>query len=600
MKLAAFYIPSGYQPNIFGENHQEMTINLGGKFLYKLSNGTVTSAVENPYHLDDLLSRNISLFSCIVGNNGGGKTTLLNLIGNAYNCKYVVENNYGSYEVRDHIEDIHRIYYTPYLHHTTFEAVRNNFKDLSKFTLISLDNHGDSGQLQDFLEAHHSENTKRWIGFNHFYITKEIQGLKLPVFDEVKIKLNHFENTVYSPEHFHDTSYQLRQPIIQLFHKIKAEQEQVEESAGTGKELSQAEAIKISNLIRFQYDLYETLLGKLVSVLERCGNRFLNEGYISENYLEKFENLNVREALEWFFDNAGVEIGINKYSFGSHKIGLKLVDYILTLVSNEHITDNWRIISVNEYEANKIIELYDKFNESFINNWFEYDRSPMFTFMPQIILSSGEQGLLNLFSTLYYHSRNIENHVDHDYHSSDSLDYIRENIMLLLDEGDNAFHPQWKKEYVNMLRNVVPIIFPQKNVQIIITSHDPLTLSDFPKHNVIYLERTSDTTRISKSHNKRTFGANISDLLKDSFFIEDGQIGSFSASLIDNMILRIRRGNLPSHAIDDFQRIIKCIDEPILKFKLAEMLSEATDGGNFERKLIDDEIARLSERRGRI
>ena len=114
----------------------------------------------------------------------------------------------------------------------------------------------------------------------------------------------------------------------------------------------------------------------------------------------------------------------------------------------------------------------------------------------------------------------------------------------MLDEGDNAFHPQWKKEYVKYLRDILPTIFPDYKIQVVIISHDPLTLSDLPKNNVVYLEKSDGITRLGKSEQKRTLGANISDLLKDSFFLEDGQIGGFIAVVIDKVINDIRNRQL--------------------------------------------------------
>jgi len=48
------------------------------------------------------------------------------------------------------------------------------------------------------------------------------------------------------------------------------------------------------------------------------------------------------------------------------------------------------------------------------------------------------------------------------------------------------------------------------------------------------------------------------------------------------------------------ERIINALDEPIIKFKLAEKLGAATGNRSFELKLLEDEIARLQARRGQI
>lgn len=598
MKIAAFYIPKGRFPDLFGKGHEEITINFGGKHLYQFRKAEIWDVTPNPYYLDDLLSKNISLFSCIVGNNGSGKTTLLHQIANSYDCQYVIERNGGNeFEVVDNIEHIHRVYYSPYLHHKTFDSVRNNSKELSKYAMISLDNHGDSGLLENFMKTHHSENMKRWVAFNHFYKQQEFPKVSLPVFSTVDVLLNHFDYNTIHPNKFNDTSAQLREPIKQILQKLKGEQEEKikiirDQDKPTGKK-----AKKIQDLIRFEFELYHILIGKLVSILERKGNDYLREGYIPDDYQEQIAARNVRESILWFLENAGVFAGNDKYSFSAHISGVELIDYILSITTEESFTDNWRKIHISQNQAYQIIQRYEAFNNSFINEWFDYDKTPMFFFTPDIVISSGEQAFLNLFSLLFYHAQNIRNKVDVDYHTFDSISKIGKDILLLIDEGDNAFHPQWKKEYVKYIRDTVPIIFEGYNIQIIITSHDPLTLSDFPKNNVVFMQKENGRTKIGTSSSKLTLGANVSDLLKDSFFINDGQIGSFIAGVLDNIINRINNKLLDENQIQEIQRIIQALDEPILKFKLAEMLSNATGNEGFEKQLIDDEIHRLTQRR---
>lgn len=600
IKVAAFYIPKGRLAYIFGEGHDEITLNFGGSNLYKFVSGELEQITSNKVFVDDLFSDRISLLSCLVGSNGSGKTTLLNEISNGYHFKYVLEDDNGSFEVVDNLEHIHRIYYTPYLNYRIPDSVRNNAKDLSKLTMIELDNHGDSGLLTEFLEAHHSETIKRWIEFNDFYSMQEVSSITLPTFSYVDIKLQHFEHNVDKPDKFHNTSYQLRPAITHLFEKLKQEQEAKEGTAGQGRELTHEEAISISNLIRFEYDMYETGLGKFVTILERAGNRYLDKGYINGDYEEMFGQMGFRQSLQWFLEHAGVFSGDEKYSFQEHLMLFELFDFILSLVNNETMTDNWRIIRVTNAEALVIMKLYNKFNLSFVSDWLGYVAKPMFSFSPDMIISSGEQAFLNLFSLLYNHAENIRTGIDIDRYSFDTISKINEDILLLIDEGDSGFHPQWKKEYVMYLREITPIIFKGFNIQIIITSHDPLTLSDFAKNNVVFLQKADNITVIGSSVDKRTFGANIADLLRDTFFMNDGQIGSFAAKVIDNIIEEISDENLTVENANNIQRQIQCIDEPIIRFKLAEMLSDSLGNREFEIKLIDEEIEHLKNRKDRI
>jgi hypothetical protein len=326
----------------------------------------------------------------------------------------------------------------------------------------------------------------------------------------------------------------------------------------------------------------------------------LREGFIPEDYQTQMSSLNVRSAIEWFLRNSGVFRGDKRYFFSQHLHLMDLIDFIKSLIIENHLTDNWTKIIITEGEALRIIQLSDAFVNSFVNDWFEYDSKPLFGFTPLINISSGEQHFLNLFSVLYYHAENIKAGVDIDIHSFDSLEYIDNDILLLLDEGDNAFHPQWKKEYVKTLRSIVPVIFAGYNIQIIITSHDPLTLSDIPKNNIVFLERGTSGTVIGNSSLKHTFGANISDLLKDSFFLNDGQIGNFVGDIIDESIKEIQSGDIKTERRHALERIIKTIDEPIIKFKLAEMLSSSSGDSEFERELLDIEIKRLQEKRRNV
>ncbi|HSZ35167.1 MAG TPA: AAA family ATPase [Puia sp.] len=600
MRIAAVNIPARLLSPVFRQDRPNITINLGGQNIYTFLEDDQLEVKPNPFFLEDIFGNQISLFSCIVGENGRGKSTILRLMTSSHDCSFVIEQSDGRYSVTNDIDHIHRVYYTPYLHQSVLNAIGNNGKDLSKLALLKTDNHGDTGLLDDFMEAHHSENSKRWIRFNHFYRQSHSKPISLPVFDHVKLSIRHFDASVHNPDSFHDTSYQLRPAIMLLFNKMQQEQQDKEHLALGSRNLGDKESDKTIFRIRFEYDIYEAAIAKLVSILERAGNRFLSEGFIPNNWTFELNSRSVREGIEWFLRNAGVYSDKDRYSFHQHLQLLDLIDYTLSVADDEGVTENWREIIISEAEALQIIQKFDYFNNSFQGDWFKYDEKPMFGFEPQLAVSSGEQQFLNLFSTLYFHAQNIGAGIDIDLHSFDSLKYIDKDILLLLDEGDNAFHPQWKKEYVRYLRNIMPSIFPNLNIQIIITSHDPLTLSDLPKNNVIFLEKGIDGTIIGNSTLKRTFGANVADLLKDSFFLQDGQIGNFVADVIDKMISDMENRTLSEIRIQTIERIINTLDEPIMKIKLAEKLSNATGNRVFERKLLDDEIERLRSRRDHL
>ena len=149
-------------------------------------------------------------------------------------------------------------------------------------------------------------------------------------------------------------------------------------------------------------------------------------------------------------------------------------------------------------------------------------------------------------------------------------------------------------------------------MQLIITTHDPLTLSDIPNNNIVYLRKQSDQSEVLNFNNNdrpnKTFGANITDLLADSFFIDDGLIGEFAKDKIEKSIDWInsekkKKEKLKNNYIIDekeyqhHKKIISIIDEQVISLKLAEMLEELKGESKLQKELIDKEIKYLQNKR---
>ena len=110
------------------------------------------------------------------------------------------------------------------------------------------------------------------------------------------------------------------------------------------------------------------------------------------------------------------------------------------------------------------------------------------------------------------------------------MDETEGSILLIVDEIDAFLHPKWQQdilmcmtEWINREKK-----FKKKKVQIILASHSPIILSDIPDDRVIYLKKLCRVV----SKDNPTFGANISRLFYDSFFMDDGSIGAFSKGKI--------------------------------------------------------------------
>jgi len=219
-------------------------------------------------------------------------------------------------------------------------------------------------------------------------------------------------------------------------------------------------------------------------------------------------------------------------------------------------------------------------------------------------LSSGEKQRVFSTATILYHLYNL-NSVE----STVSLTKYT-SINIIFDEIELYFHPEWQRQFVsNILDSLRIIDIPQiKSLNMIFVTHSPFVLSDIPSSNILYLNQdgTPDTNRI-----ERTFGANIHNLLEDSFFHNEGTVGSFAKNEIIGTLnwLKIQGNKFMKRKFfddidinikyDEFEdkkeyhkAIIELIDEPVVKYQLKKMYMEFVDDNEY----INQEIERISKK----
>ncbi|WP_281632496.1 AAA family ATPase [Flavobacterium luteolum] len=222
-------------------------------------------------------------------------------------------------------------------------------------------------------------------------------------------------------------------------------------------------------------------------------------------------------------------------------------------------------------------------------------------------LSSGEKQLIYSVSSILYHLFNL------DSVSDNKVQY--KHINLVLEEIELYFHPEYQKQYIDFLRKSIGRLGLEmiKAINIILVTHSPFILSDIPKNNILYIDVDDDSgfsTRLDP-FKKKSFGANISDLLADSFFIKDGLVGNFAKEKI-NLVLswlqkEARQSVKTEFLFEETQiefpqfesrvkeqeyytKIIELIDEPLVKQKLKSMYLEFVKDDRKANKL---EIERL-------
>jgi predicted ATP-binding protein involved in virulence len=243
-------------------------------------------------------------------------------------------------------------------------------------------------------------------------------------------------------------------------------------------------------------------------------------------------------------------------------------------------------------------------------------------------LSSGEKQLIYSINSLFYHLINLYSVSN----SSDEEKIIYDKISIILEEIELYFHPDFQRKYINLLiEGLKRLELKNLSLNFIFVTHSPFILSDIPSTNIMYLNVIeNESSQIMK--NKKSFGANIHELLGDNFFFNNDEIyiGEYAKNKIDKTIewlndlkdknLKIRELNniekLNSIQIakkkqitesikklstfsKDHLELIKIIDEPIIKNKLLEMYSEIFSNNQRieylikEKNRIEEEIKNL-------
>lgn len=178
-------------------------------------------------------------------------------------------------------------------------------------------------------------------------------------------------------------------------------------------------------------------------------------------------------------------------------------------------------------------------------------------------ISSGERALLNLMSRLYFSSQIGE-------YLPNSGFMWKENILLLIDEIDAYLHPEWQRQIIYDLISTIHDLFPKNYFQIIFTSHSPIVLSDIPRENSIFLKIDANNRIVQVKRGEQTFGANIYSLYKDAFFLNNGTaMGKFAQEKINRWISDMLNGNINDANVED---ILMLIGEPVIKTRLERIV----------------------------
>lgn len=227
--------------------------------------------------------------------------------------------------------------------------------------------------------------------------------------------------------------------------------------------------------------------------------------------------------------------------------------------------DGYYYIKVDDEDGRKNFEKFFKFYRKHGVQYMVarvFDLNYLKDLSGYTTLSGGEAEILRLISRLYHFIVTKP-----DINGNEKTPQL-----VVLDEAETMLHPEWQRNYINIITAVLNYIGKKAkiNFNVVLTTHSPLILSDIPNQCVNYLKRKNGETRNVRKPNLVSFGANIFDIYKDSFFLENGFMGEFAKT----KILKVKdflTGQSNDMKLEDAEHIINMIGEPILKSSLRKL-----------------------------
>lgn len=687
MRLAAVYLPKDSLPYIFGDKHKGQTLNLGGEYLYNISENEDHIELKGRKLNEDFISafwgEGISLVSAIVGRNGTGKTTILRAINKESDAKHI-NAVYIFEEINK--EDI------IYVQNETSKTIESDLKIVSKdFLKNNIEKQYYSPVLDyELTDTRSAISLVNYVTGNleeHYYdsITRNILFLNEPVLEDIKevypdfpsydkyhisivqhnksyfrktyidsnlgnpnkaeVSINYVNGEILSIEHDTSNGTFSKSDVLSLLTNFKQilegdsfitlfnwlwDQEEYRctsefDYIHNGDDFVRNLEITLLSYIFLGAVFPQTGLHGGFDVREHLQNTsfdqkldILLEYYLSSVYLELYERIKAdlntisidqKDRVIELIDNdrweslEGVKTGKlkerMKRDVGMFWVVKDFYVYMKSLINNKilPVEKGSLVFNIERNDISIYTEIVRKYKEVKESFKFLPVKTSIIQFKPNKKLSSGEKSLIDFYASL-------NTYID-EYRNTPQRCY--ENYLLLLDEPELGYHPLWKKKFVNAISKTLPILFSKinptfydetskkriesgnkkPNIQVLFSTHDPLTLSDIPNHNIIYLNKknANGNTYLDVNHEKRSFGANVHDLLADGFFLEDGFMGEFAERLIKELInfLSPNEHGPNSQPIIKIefdwsrelaQKVINIIDEPLIKERLQELYNK--------------------------
>lgn len=530
---------------------------------YKVSFDFETSELKidkNPDYIENFYGESIYNISPIVGINGVGKSTILNIISNYSPDKYEPEldNQYlslfevGKQEnrVRFNISSNNLFVDTDGNQNRSFNYILEGNYEPRKILYVNLLNKG--GGTIGYQTTMNQEGLAMFINSYLWLSDRKIISSVLSCSLEIEpYGLKDYTDSI--PRGINPIGFFIYKSIHNIFY---------EGDEFIKKLLSESLVSKCEKYLKKDVSDYENsgfnLLLEIVKELDK--NEVKDETRkIRKEYVESIITIvnifiEIRENGS-LVDSSSSSI-LLKYSNNNRRLFEDLNDKLLQYTKSKEL----------------MISLCYNLNEN-INNYHLLKETPNYH------MSTGEGNLIEIFSRLYtYLSIHEENSGD---------------IILLVDELETGMHLEWSRRLIKILINnlseILDIEGKGRKIQLSFTTHSPYMLSDIKPGNVIMLEKNQETGYSEGKVLQNTFAKNIQEIMKENLI--DNIYGDFALAKINSMIEILNGGEEQEENEEELLKEIHLISEPLLRNKLLEMYDKKYNTSKFS---IEKQLQKLN------
>lgn len=601
-------------------NIQHQEINLGSPFYFECKHHNeefTISRRENKLYVSELFrrksSKRVDNVTAIVGQNGAGKTNLIHFLLEAlcqqnefYGGFLILCDNHGKTTILNrtfkriacdfecNIEFQYKnyaaIFYSPiYDFQDHYRGFSRNIFDVSSNFLIEQDFIEDeyfSDSIDPFT-YHKLKNIQRQVRFLVSQKHARVINNYIPIPREIDVVFINPKLT-HDSKNLDNVSYEFRdyyQIGVEIWRKEKdrLHQENYKTQDSTIKRLISKRMARLDILF---------YVWKFIFYTQEKNNSTLREGRVAfdEKDKEEIANLSlelyIRKFLSYqnIFDQVTISAFINS------------IDLLVKRIRSVDEGSGAIRLRCNLNEVEDLLEKYDMMIDKLSDLLFGKRPNGLLQFNWRS-MSSGERAFLDLFARIYHGISQIAQKLEKDIEFKNPR-----YIYLFFDEGEAGFHLQWQKEYVKTLLDILPKMFRFKkqifpHIQLIFTTHSPISLSDIPSYSTVYLAHDSEQAmKVLDDINrpKNSFGANVHEIMYDAFYLRNGFNGKFSKDIIDELFAWSNNQE-PNLSTKYVRKAINLVDDPILRVKLEELYAIKT-GQNSEEAILQAKIKLMEER----